>query len=195
MSFAQEKPIRIVAFGDSLTAGFGLTARDAFPAVLERELKAAGMAVEVQNFGISGDTTAGGLSRLASVIAAKPEGVILELGANDGLRGFEPVLVEANLDAIITGLKKHNIPVLLTGMRALMGMGKRYSDEFAQVFTRLAKKHNLPFYPFFLEGVAGNPALNLPDMLHPNPEGIRIIVRGILPTAKTFVAGARGSAP
>ncbi len=188
VSSAQGKPLRIVAFGDSLTAGYGLSAQDAFPAMLERELRASGMAVEVLNFGISGDTSMGGRSRLDPVLAAKPDGVILELGANDGLRGLDPALMEANLEAIITELQKHDIPILLTGMRAILGMGKRYGDEFAKVFSRLAQKYNLPLYPFFLEGVAGNPALNLPDMLHPNPGGVRIIVQGILPTAKTFAA-------
>jgi len=189
VSNAQGKILRLAVLGDSLTAGFGLNAKDAFPAVLEREMRAKGMDVEVLNFGVSGDTTAGGLSRLGPVIAARPGGVILELGANDGLRGLDPALVEANLEAIITALGKNNIPVLLTGMRALLGMGKGYSDEFAQVFNRLARKHTLPFYPFFLEGVAGDRTLNQPDGLHPTPEGVRVIVRNILPTAMDFAAG------
>ena len=186
---AQDKgaPRRIVALGDSLTAGFGLSGADAFPAVLQRELRAAGRNVEVVNFGISGDTTAGGVARVGAAIAARPSGVILELGANDALRGLDPALAEANLDNVITQLKRENIPVLLTGMRALTGMGRRYGEEFAAIYPRLAQKHGLMLYPFFLEGVAGDPALNLADGLHPNPQGVRELVRRILPTVERFL--------
>ncbi len=186
---AQDKgaPRRIVALGDSLTAGFGLSGADAFPAVLQRELRAAGRNVEVVNFGISGDTTAGGVARVGAAIAARPSGVILELGANDALRGLDPALAEANLDNVITQLKRENIPVLLTGMRALTGMGRRYGEEFAAIDPRLAQKHGLMLYPFFLEGVAGDPALNRADGLHPNPQGVRELVRRILPTVERFL--------
>lgn len=187
METARAKTLTIVAFGDSLTAGWGVGPTQAFPAVLERELKARGLDVKVVNFGISGDTTAGGVSRVRSALAAGPDGVILELGANDGLRGFDPALVEANLDRVIGEFKAAGVPVLLTGMKAIMGMGKRYGDEFSAVYPRLAQKHGLKLYPFFLEGVAGDPALNLPDGLHPNPKGIEEIVRRILPDVEAFV--------
>jgi len=180
-------PLRIAALGDSLTAGFGLRPDEAFPAALQRELAARGHAVEMINFGISGDTTAGGVSRVSAVIRAKPDGVILELGANDALRGFDPALAEANLDRIISMLRAEGIPVMLTGMRAVMGMGRRYGEEFAAIYPRLAAKHGLRLYPFFLEGVAGDPALNLPDGLHPTAQGIREIVRRILPDVEAFL--------
>jgi acyl-CoA thioesterase-1 len=180
-------PLRIVALGDSLTAGYGLRPGEAFPAALQQELATRGHSVEMINFGISGDTTAGGVSRVSAVIRAKPDGVILELGANDALRGFEPALAEANLDRIIGMLRAEGIPVMLTGMRAVMGMGKRYGEEFAAIYPRLAAKHGLRLYPFFLEGVAGDPSLNLPDGLHPTAQGIREIVRRILPDVEAFL--------
>lgn len=179
--------VRIAAFGDSLTAGWGLKPDESFAAVLQRELRARGYDVEVINFGISGDTTAGGVARMRAVMAVKPDGVILELGANDGLRGFDPALVEANLDQILTMFGQARIPVLLAGMRTLSGMGKRYGDEFAQVYPRLAQKHGVRLYPFFLEGVAGDPALNLPDGLHPTGRGIEEIVKRILPDVEAFM--------
>lgn len=180
-------PLRIAALGDSLTAGYGLRPNEAFPAALQNELAARGHSVEMINFGISGDTTAGGVSRVSAVIRARPDGVILELGANDALRGFDPALAEANLDRIISMLRAEGIPVMLTGMRAVMGMGKRYGEEFAAIYPRLAAKHGLRLYPFFLEGVAGDPALNLPDGLHPTAQGIREIVRRILPDVEAFL--------
>ncbi|MBI4804223.1 MAG: arylesterase [Desulfovibrio sp.] len=179
--------VRIAAFGDSLTAGWGLKPDESFAAVLQRELRARGYDVEVINFGISGDTTAGGVARMRAVMAVKPDGVILELGANDGLRGFDPALVEANLDQILTMFGQARIPVLLAGMRTLSGMGKRYGEEFAQVYPRLAQKHGVRLYPFFLEGVAGDPALNLPDGLHPTGRGIEEIVKRILPDVEAFM--------
>ena len=179
--------VRIAVLGDSLTAGFGLRPDEAFPAALQRELTARGHSVEVQNFGISGDTTAGGVTRVAAVIKAKPDGVILELGANDALRGFEPSLAEANLDRVITALKNAGIPVMLTGMKAVMGMGRRYGEEFAAIYPGLAARHGLRLYPFFLEGVAGDPALNLPDGLHPTAQGVREIARRILPDVEAFL--------
>jgi len=184
---AQARTIRIAAFGDSLTAGWGLKPDESFTAVLQRELRSRGYDVEVVNFGISGDTTAGGVARMRAVTAAKPDGVILELGANDGLRGFDPALVEANLDQILSVFRDSRIPVLLAGMRALSGMGRRYGEEFALVYPRLAQKHGVRLYPFFLEGVAGDPALNLPDGLHPTQQGIQEIVRRILPDVEAFM--------
>jgi len=184
---AHARTVRLAAFGDSLTAGFGLRAGDDFPSVLERALKARGLDVQVLNFGISGDTTAGGVARIRAVLAAKPDGIILELGANDALRGFEPTLAEANLDRMIAAFTEAKIPVLLTGMRALLGMGKRYGEEFYAIYPSLAAKHGLALYPFFLEGVAADPALNQPDGLHPNPKGVQEIVARIAPVVEQFV--------
>jgi acyl-CoA thioesterase-1 len=188
----QAKTVRLAALGDSLTAGWGLPPSESFTAELERSLAAKGLDVRVVNFGISGDTTAGGVARVGAVVAAKPDGVILELGANDALRGFDPALAEANLDRVLGELKKANIPVLLTGMKALLGMGKRYGDEFAAIYPRLAAKHGVKLYPFFLEGVAGDPALNQPDGLHPNYQGVREMVRRITPDVEAFVKGLGG---
>jgi acyl-CoA thioesterase-1 len=186
-AFARQ--LRLAALGDSLTAGWGLRPDESFTAVLEKELRARGFSVEVLNFGISGDTTAGGVSRVGAVIAAKPDAAILELGANDALRGLDPALAEANLDQILAAFRKADMPVLLTGMRAIMGMGKRYGEEFAAIYQRLSAKHGVALYPFFLEGVAGDPALNLPDGLHPNAAGIREVVRRILPSVEAFLKG------
>ncbi len=186
-SDAHAKTLRLAALGDSLTAGWGLPPSESFCAELERALKAKGHDVQVLNFGISGDTTAGGVARVGAVIAARPDGVILELGANDAMRGFDPALPEANLDRVLGELKKANIPVLLTGMRALLGMGKRYGDEFAAIYPRLAEKHGVKLYPFFLAGVAGDPALNQPDGIHPNYQGVREVVRRMLPDVEAFL--------
>lgn len=185
------RPLRLAALGDSLTAGWGLKGDESFTAVLEKELKARGYDVEVLNFGVSGDTTAGGVSRVGAVIAARPDAAILELGANDALRGLDPALSEANLDRILTAFKKADVPVLLTGMRAIMGMGKRYGEEFAAIYQRLSVKHGVALYPFFLEGVAGDQTLNLPDGLHPNAAGIREVVRRILPAVEAFLKGLK----
>lgn len=184
---ATPKPQRIACLGDSLTAGFGLRSEEAFPAVLERALRQRGHQAECLNFGVSGDTTAGGVSRTAAVIAAKPTHVILELGANDGLRGIDPAVARENLDRIIVTLKQAGIPVLLAGMKTLPGMGRRYGEEFAAIFPGLAEKHGLMLYPFFLDGVAGNPALNLPDGLHPTAQGIEEITRRLLPQVEAFL--------
>lgn len=188
---ASARAVRLAALGDSLTAGFGLRASESFTAELARELAAKGHEVEVLNFGISGDTTAGGVSRVGGVIAARPDGVILELGANDALRGIDPSLAEANLELMLGELSRAKIPVLLTGMRAIMGMGKRYGEEFAAIYPRLAAKFGLKLYPFFLEGVAGIPELNQPDGLHPNYTGVREIVRRMLPDVEEFLKGIR----
>ena len=185
------RPVRLAALGDSLTAGWGLKPDESFTAVLEKELKARGFDVETLNFGVSGDTTAGGVARVGAVIAAKPDAAILELGANDALRGLDPALAEANLDQMLTAFKKADVPVLLTGMRAIMGMGKRYGEEFAAIYERLSAKHGVALYPFFLEGVAGDTALNLPDGLHPNAAGIREVVRRILPNVEALMKGLK----
>lgn len=171
----------IVAFGDSLTAGFGLRARDAFPEQLARALDAAGVDATVINSGVSGDTTAGGRARLDWSLPEQANLVIVELGANDGLRGIDPAETEANLDAILAALGSRGIPVLLTGMLAPPNLGREYATAFDTVFPRLAAKHDVAFYPFFLEGVAADAALNQPDGIHPNAEGVARIVEGITP--------------
>ena len=190
-------PLRIVVLGDSLTAGYGLPEDEAFPVRLEAALKDAGHDVRVVNAGVSGDTTAGGLARLDWALAAGPEGppdaVIVELGGNDGLRGFEPVVTKANLDAILTGVRERGLPVLLTGMLAPPNLGAEYGEEVAAVFPYLAEKHDVPLYPFFLDGVAGDPNLNQYDGIHPNAEGVREIVRRILPVVKGLLNAVENS--
>lgn len=179
--------IRILALGDSLTAGFGLTPDEAFPARLEKALRAEGREVSLINAGVSGDTTSGGKARLDWALAAKPQLAILELGANDGLRGIDPRLTYTNLDAILKRFKAAGVPVLLTGMRAPPNYGKDFEAEFKAVFTRLAAEHDVVFYPFFLDGVAGDPRFNLPDGLHPNAKGVEIIVERILPSVRKLL--------
>ena len=181
------RTIRLVALGDSLTAGYMLPADAAFPVVLQKALAARGIAVEIANAGVSGDTSAGGLARLDWSIPDGMDGVILELGANDALRGLDPARTEANLDAIITRLKARNIKVLLAGMLAPRNNGPDYVAAFDGLFPRLAGKHALPLYPFFLDGVTGVPGMTLPDALHPNRAGVEEIVRRILPITETFV--------
>ena len=182
-------PTRIVALGDSLTAGYGLAAPFAFPARLQAALRAEGRIVEVVNAGVSGDTSAGGKARLAWATAESPEFVIVALGANDGLRGIDPKETFTNLDAILARLKSRQIGVLLTGMYAPPNFGRRYGEEFNNVFPRLAAKHRVPFYPFFLDGVAGDAALNQADGLHPNARGVDIIVERILPHMRALLDG------
>jgi acyl-CoA thioesterase I len=185
---AQETPpLKIIAFGDSLVAGFGLAADATFPAVLEKALRAEGYHVTVVNAGVSGDTASGGQARLDWALGDGAEGVILELGANDMLRGVEPAVTKAALDAILGELKARNIKVLIAGMKAASNLGQDYKMRFDAIYPALAKKYDAPLYPFFLEGVAGEPALKLGDGLHPNPAGVERIVKGILPLVRAFV--------
>ena len=174
-------PVKVLVLGDSLSAGYGLAEPDAFPVVLEAAVKKAGYNVTFINAGVSGDTTAGGRARLAWALADKPAVVILELGANDGLRGLEPSETRANLDAILSELGKRDISVLLTGMLAPPNLGREYGEEFNSLFPALARKHNAVFYRFFLDGVAGDPLLNQQDGIHPNRAGVDEIVQRILP--------------
>jgi len=183
-----EPPIRIVAFGDSLTAGYELPPSAAFPVRLEKALKKRGHKLSVANAGVSGDTTAGGLTRFDWAITEDTEAVILELGANDGLRGVPPENARANLDAIISRLKDRGIAVLVAGIPAPTNWGKAYKDAFDPMFRELANEHDTLFYPFFLEGVARNPDLNLPDGLHPNAKGVDVVVERILPVVEELVA-------
>jgi len=182
------KPFKLVALGDSLSAGYNLPGSAAFPAVIEQALRQKGVAVEIVNAGVSGDTAQGGLERLDWSVPDGTDGVILELGANDALRGQDPALTEKALDTIITRLKARNIAVLLAGMYAPRNLGPDYVARFDGLFPRLAQKHGLMLYPFFLEGIAGDRALNQPDLLHPTAEGVRVIVRNILPTVERFLA-------
>jgi acyl-CoA thioesterase-1 len=172
---------RILALGDSLTAGYGLDTDDGFPSQLQRKLVSIGYPARVFNGGVSGDTSAGGLARLDWALADRPSHAIIELGANDGLRGLDPGAMRANLDAIIRRLKDAGVDVLLTGMRAPPNLGRTYETAFNGVFAELAEKHDLVYYPFFLSGVAARPALNLADGIHPNRDGVAVIVDRITP--------------
>lgn len=178
---AQTQPIRILAFGDSLVHGYGLPADDSFPEQLETALRRLGHRVRVINAGNSGDTTAGGLSRLDWALRDRPDAVILELGANDGLRGIAPGETYANLDAMLGRLRAEDVPVLMVGMLAPRNLGPDYAAEFDAVFPRLADQHGVALYPFFLDGVALNPALNQDDGIHPNAAGVAVIVERITP--------------
>jgi acyl-CoA thioesterase-1 len=178
---AAAKDRTILALGDSLTAGYGLAVQDGFPSRLEAALRVRGVAARVVNAGVSGDTSAGGLGRLDWLMAEKPDLVIVELGANDGLRGLDTAETRRNLDAILTRTKNGGTPVLLTGMQAPPNLGREYADAFNEIFPQLAKQHKVPLYPFFLEGVAARPDLNLSDGLHPNEKGVKVIVDRILP--------------
>lgn len=188
---AQTKPLKLVAFGDSLTAGYNLPASAAFPTVLEKMLRDKGISVEIANAGVSGDTSQGGLERVDWSVPDGTDGVILELGANDALRGVDPALTETSLDAIVTGLKARGIPVLLAGMYAPRSNGPDYVARFDAIYPKLAEKHGLILYPFFLDGIAGDRVLNQPDMLHPKAEGVRVIAQRILPTVERFLASLR----
>ena len=183
---------RIAVLGDSLTAGFGLPRADAFPARLEAALRADGHRWQVIDAGVSGDTSAGGLTRLDWVLADQPEIVIVELGANDGLRGLPTNQMEANLDAILTRVGEAGAAMLLAGMHAPANFGADYAAAFHAVYERLAARHGVAFYPFFLEGVAMEPALNQADGIHPNAAGVAEIVRRILPHVVALIARHKG---
>jgi acyl-CoA thioesterase-1 len=184
---ARAEPVKLVGFGDSLMAGYQLPAADAFPVKLEAVLRAKGYDVEIANAGVSGDTTSGGLSRLDWSIPDGTQGVILELGANDALRGIAPEQTEKNLDAMLTRLKERGIPVLLAGMLAPPNMGADYAERFNGIYKRLSEKHGVPLYPFFLEGVVTKADLQIEDGMHPNPAGVDVMVQSILPTAEAFL--------
>jgi acyl-CoA thioesterase I len=184
----QAEPIRLVALGDSLSAGFGLPQGAAFPVVLERALKARGHNVEVANAGVSGDTTTGGLDRLAWSVPEGTDGVIVELGANDMLRGLDPAIPRRAIAAIVERLKERKIPVMLAGMVASPNLGTDYAEKFNAIYRDIADKHDLVLYPFFLEGVVGDRSLNLPDGLHPTAKGVEVIVDRMLPSVETFLA-------
>ena len=187
---AAERPIRIVALGDSLTAGYGLPAAAAFPVRLQQALAAKGVAVEISNAGVSGDTTADGLARLDWSVPDGTDAVILELGANDMLRGLDPQLVRRNLQAIVQRLQQRHIAVLLCGMLAAPNLGPDYGHAFDAIYPALAAADNLPLYPFFLAGVATDKALTQRDGMHPTGAGVDVIVAGILPKVEDLIARA-----
>ncbi len=185
---AQSRPIRLVALGDSLTAGYNLPQSAAFPQVLERALRARGHNVEIANAGVSGDTASGGLDRLDWSVPDGTDGVIVELGANDMLRGVDPAVTRQAVETIVERLKARNIPVLLAGMYAARNLGPDYVQKFDSLYPQIAEKHGLVLYPFFLDGIAGDRSLNLPDGIHPTAKGVEVIVERMLPTVETFLA-------
>ncbi|MCY0148961.1 arylesterase [Hoeflea sp. G2-23] len=182
-----EGAVKLVGFGDSLMAAYNLAADEGFPARLEAELRARGHDVEIIDAGVSGDTTSGGLARLDWSIPDGVDGVILELGANDALRGLPPEKSRENLEAMIARLTERGIPVLLAGMLAPPNMGADYETSFNAIYPDLAAKYDLTFYPFFLDGVAGNPSLQLSDGMHPNPQGISTMVERFASVAEAFL--------
>ena len=181
---ASGEPYRIVGFGDSLMAGYGVGPGEGFTEKLQSALKAKGIDAEVVNAGVSGDTTSGGLSRLDWSVPDGASLVILELGANDMLRGITPDVTEKNLDAMMARLKARNIPVLLAGMRAAPNLGAEYRAAFDAIYARLARKYDAALYPFFLDGVAAEPRYLQADGMHPNAGGVDMIVKRILPVVE-----------
>jgi len=188
----ETKPIKMVVLGDSLSAGLGLSASSAFPARLQKSLETKGIAVDMINAGVSGDTTSGGRDRLDWSVPEGTEAVILELGANDALRGIDPRVTRAALTDILTRLKARKIAVLLCGMVAPPNYGSEYSARFNAIYPELAKSFGVPLYPFFLEGVATDARLNQADGLHPTEEGVDVIVKNILPTVEAFLGTISG---
>jgi acyl-CoA thioesterase-1 len=181
--------IKLVVLGDSLSAGLGLPAIEAFPAQLEKALKDKGLNVAIGNAGVSGDTTSGGLDRLDWSVPEGTRGVILELGANDALRGTDPKVTRAALDEILKRLTARHVAVLLCGMLAPPNYGADYAAQFNAIYPELAKKYDVPLYPFFLDGVAADAKLNQADGMHPTAAGVAVIVQKILPMAESFVGG------
>jgi acyl-CoA thioesterase-1 len=184
---AEGKTVRVLALGDSLTAGYGLPPEDGFTQQLQRQLDQAGIDAKVLNAGVSGDTTAGGLARLDWALADKPDAALVALGANDALRGLDPALAYANLDRILTRLAERHVSVLLVGMKAPRNLGADYASAFDGMYARLAEKHNVPLYAFMLEGVALDASLNQGDGLHPNAKGVAVIVERMLPAIRRLI--------
>ena len=185
---AEATPVVLVALGDSLTAGYGLGPGEGFVPQLQAALSARGHNVHVRNGGVSGDTSTGGLARLDWAVGPDTQAVILELGANDMLRGIAPDVTRANLTAIIKRLQAQNIEVMLTGMLAAPNLGGAYGARFNPIYPQLAEQFELVFYPFFLDGVAGQRELNLPDGIHPTAKGVGVIVDNILPSVERLLA-------
>src|ERR1700722_3598495 len=185
---AVARPIKILALGSSLTQGYGLPPGTEFTTQLQAALKASGIDAEVENAGVSGDTSSGGLSRLDWSLSNHPDAAIIELGSTYMLRGIPPEVTEKNLRAILTTLQKDHIAVLLTGMQAQRNLGADYVKAFDGIYPRLARDYNVVFYPFFLDGVALDPKLNQADGMHPNPAGEKIVVARMLPYVKKMLA-------
>ncbi|TPJ97670.1 arylesterase [Mesorhizobium sp. B2-5-9] len=192
ISSARAAPFKIVGFGDSLMAGYGLGPGEGFTDKLQAALRAKGHDVVVANAGVSGDTSSGGLARLDWSVPDGTQLVILELGANDMLRGVAPDITKRNLDEMLGKLKERKIAVLLAGMRAAPNLGADYQIAFDAIFADLAGKYDVPLYPFFLDGVAGQPGLQLEDGLHPSARGVDLMVERILPTVEKAMAAAPG---
>ena len=187
-----KKPIKMVVLGDSLSAGLGLSAPAAFPQRLQKSLKDNGIAVEMINAGVSGDTSSGGRDRLDWSVPDGTDAVIVELGANDALRGIDPAVTRSALSDILTRLKARGVAVMLCGMLAPPNYGADYSARFNAIYPELAKSFGVPLYPFFLEGVAADARLNQADGLHPTAEGVDVIVRNILPSVQAFLGTISG---
>lgn len=187
------EPVRIVGFGDSLMAGFGVGPGESFPEKLQAALKAKGIDAEVANAGVSGDTSSGGLSRLNWSVPDGTTLVILELGANDMLRGITPEYTDKNLDQMLARLQQRGIPVVLAGMRAAPNLGPDYAAAFDGIYPRLAEKYGVPLYPFFLDGVAAEPRYLQSDGMHPNGSGVDQIVARILPTIEKALEAKSGA--
>ncbi|HEY3224448.1 MAG TPA: arylesterase [Pseudolabrys sp.] len=192
---AAERPVNIVVLGDSLSAGLGLPVEHTFPARLAAALKAKGIGATITNAGVSGDTASGGLARLDWSVPDGTDAVIVELGANDALRGLDPNVTKTALDAILRRLTARHITVLLAGMRAPPNMGPEYSKAFDGIYPALASTHPVVFYPFFLDGVAADPKLNQGDGMHPNGAGVEAIVARVLPLVEELIVRARAGRP
>jgi len=188
----ESKPVKMVVLGDSLSAGLGLSASAAFPGRLQKALESKGIAVDMINAGVSGDTSSGGRDRLDWSVPQGTDAVIVELGANDALRGTDPRITRSALSDILTRLKARKIAVLLCGMVAPPNYGADYSARFNAIYPDIAKEFGVPLYPFFLEGVAADARLNQADGLHPTAEGIDVIVKNILPTVEAFLGAVSG---
>lgn len=188
---AQEKAINLVGFGDSLMAGYQLAPSESYTAQLEAALKAKGHNVTITNAGVSGDTTSGGVSRIDWSVPDGTDGVILELGANDALRGIAPEQSEKNLDAMLSRLKERGISVMLAGILAPPNMGGDYAEKFNPIYKRLADKYSVPLYPFFLDGVMTVPGMQLEDGMHPNAKGVAVMVEHSLPMVEVFLGEIR----
>ncbi|MEH3091680.1 arylesterase [Agrobacterium cavarae] len=191
VAWAQDKPLQIVGFGDSLMAGYQLAPNESYAAQLEAALKAKGVNAVVTNAGVSGDTSSAGLARAEWSVPDGTDGVILELGANDALRGIPPADTEKNLAAIIEGFQKRNIPVLMMGIIVPPNMGGDYGKAFNPIYERLAQKYQIPLYPFFLDGVVLDQSLQLEDRMHPNAKGVAVMVEKSLPAVEAFVKTIR----
>lgn len=187
---ARAETLKLIVFGDSLTAGYQLAPDEAYPAQLERALRARGHNVSVVNASVSGDTTSGGLSRLDWSVGEGGDAVIVELGANDMLRGLPPETTRSNLQAIVQQLKAKGMEVLVAGMQAQRNLGEDYAAAYDPIFGEIARQEGALFYPFFLEGVALDPALNLPDGMHPTGEGVSVIVEAMLPLVESLLERA-----